>query len=71
MMCDHFKINVARLDLTHGKRWVHLFATSEHSLRDRGPALDVLALMRVKFPESEGYKVTMTHWQARGEEVSA
>ncbi len=40
----------------------HLFATHERSMSNKllEQALDMMHLMCDKFPESEGYKVTMT-----------
>ena len=69
-MTSHFRINVAKAYVGdgHAPRWEHLFATAEHSLRDKVPAYKMLDLMRVKFPESEGYKVDMTYWECRGHE---
>lgn len=67
-MVSHFRINVAKNLQPEAEmpRWQHLFATAEHSLRDKEPAWAMLTLMQEKFPESEGYKVDMTYWECRG-----
>lgn len=49
----HFEINVAK----DGK---HLFATHERSLREEDKAQMVYLLFKMRFPETEGYSVTMT-----------
>lgn len=73
-MFDHFKINVAQRDGTHwdGRpRFVHFFATAPESCRDREKADAVLIALRARFPEEEGFQITMTHWVCRGHEVQA
>lgn len=73
-MFDHFRINVAERDGTNwdgSPRFVHLFATAPESCRDRHRADDVLIAIKARFPEEEGFKVTMTHWVCRGQEVAA
>jgi hypothetical protein len=60
-----YEINVA-----HNGR--HLFATHERSMSNKllEQALDMMRLMCEKFPESEGYEVTMTEWRTTGRKVS-
>lgn len=59
-----YEINVA----LNGK---HLFATHERSLQGKLliDALDVFHLVAEKFPESEGYTVTMTEWKTTRQHV--
>lgn len=73
-MFDHYSINVARQEGTYmdgHPRFIHLFATAPGSCRDRDHADDVLANLRARFPEADGFKITMTHWVCRGEQVPA
>lgn len=67
-MTSHFRINVAKNLQPEAEmpRWLHMFATTEHSLRDKHEAYPMLELMRQKFPETEGYKVDMVYWECRG-----
>lgn len=53
-MQSHYEINVA-------KDGYHLFATAERSLVTESKAKELVALMREKFPESEGYDVTCSY----------
>jgi hypothetical protein len=70
-MTSHFRINVAKrigdetAENPFGQRWQHMFATAEHSLRDKHEAYPMLELMRQKFPETEGYKVDMVYLECR------
>lgn len=48
----HFEINVAK----DGR---HLFGTHERSITDRRDLEKVMRIFREKFPESEGYHVTV------------
>ena len=61
-MEDHFEINVSK----DGK---HLFATAPRSLPscDEKKELDLYILFRQKFPESEGYEISVTKWVCRGQ----
>jgi hypothetical protein len=71
-MFDHYSINVSERDGTHfdGRpRFVHLFATAPGSLRDKAKADDVLIAIKARFPEAEGFKVSMTQWVCRGHAV--
>ena len=73
-MFDHYVINVAQMHGTDafGARFRHIFATAPHSGRLSEPAASaLLATMRARFPEAEGFKVDMTYWVARGTEVEA
>ena len=58
----HYEINIA----LNGK---HLFTTSERSLQSEDRFKQCFALLKEKFPESEGYSVTATHWKCVGQSV--
>lgn len=58
----HYEINVSH----NGK---HLFATAERSLTTLGEAKRVYDKIKKVFPESEGFKLTVTKWQMVGEAV--
>jgi len=49
----HYEINVS----LNGR---HLFATNERSLTNKWDYEKVIPIIREKFPESEGYKVSVT-----------
>ncbi len=55
-MQNHFRINVSL-----GGR--HFFATD---VRDREDAHKVFAVLLAKFPESDGYKISVTRWEGVG-----
>ena len=58
----YYEINVA----LNGK---HLFATAERSIRSESELRRVLITIVEKFPESEGYEVSVTKWETRGKEI--
>lgn len=47
----------------------HLFATAERSVTDMVKASDMYVLFKKKFPECDGYKITVTYWEHRGQQV--
>lgn len=49
---------------------MHLFATNERSITTETEARRVYKLFKNKFPESEGYKVSITYWKKTGYDVS-
>jgi hypothetical protein len=55
-------INVAR----NGK---HVFATAQRSLMIREDAEALFKLLRKKFPEEDGYELTLTRWTQQGETI--
>lgn len=55
----YYEINVS----LNGK---HLFATAERSITNVDKANDVCKLFKEKFPEENGYKITMTKWEKVG-----
>lgn len=48
---------------------VHFFATDERSCKFKSKLEELLKVFRVKFPESEGYKITVTEWQTLGHPI--
>lgn len=58
-MIDYHRINVA-------KDGVYLFATEQGQLSYEWEAKKVYELLKEKFPESEGYEITVTKWEGRG-----
>jgi len=61
-MQNHYEFNIA-LD---GK---HLFATAERSVVTYAHAVTLHKILKRKFPMTEGYEVTCTHWEASGTRV--
>lgn len=55
-----YEINVA-------KNGVHFFATSERSITDKMKLEKVLKVFKEKFPESEGFSLSVTYWETRGQ----
>lgn len=47
----------------------HLFATAERSVTDNHKLQKVYKLFMEKFPEEEGYKVTVEKWEKVGKFV--
>lgn len=58
----HYDINVSR----EGQ---HFFATAERSCTSEQRAKEVWAVLKAKFPESEGWKVSVTLWRTSGQEI--
>ena len=61
-MQSHYEINVS-LD---GR---HLFATAPRSCTTEAEMNRAYAEIVARFPASEGFKVSVTHWQCRGRGV--
>ena len=55
----YYEINVSR----HGR---HLFATAERSITSFTQAEGMYMLFKGKFPESEGYQISVTQWDKVG-----
>ena len=55
----HYEINVSK----DGK---HFFATAERSITSLTKAEEMYMLFKEKFPESEGYEISVTRWENRG-----
>ena len=47
----------------------HLFATAERSVTDGHKLQKVYKLFMEKFPEEEGYKITVTKWEKAGKYI--
>jgi hypothetical protein len=58
-IASHYEINVSLV----GR---HYFATHPRSLTSKDWAWEVLEDFKRRFPASEGFKVTMTFWEAKG-----
>ena len=57
-----FEINISK----NGK---HYFATAERSLITLGEATKVYNELKEFYPESQGFKLSMTKWEKRGKEI--
>jgi hypothetical protein len=58
-MQNHYEINVS----LNGK---HLFATDPRSARDKQKAELLFTVLRAKFPENDGYTISVTRWEGIG-----
>lgn len=58
----YYEINVS----LNGK---HLFATAERSIVSRAQMEETYKLFEEKFPESEGYKLSVTRWERIGSPI--
>lgn len=58
----YYEINVAL-------NGVHFFATAERSCPTYAQAIKVYKELEKRFPASEGYELTLTMWETRGEEI--
>lgn len=58
-MQSHYEINVS----LNGK---HFFATHERSARSFFDAKDILKEFFNRFPSSDGFEITCTHWEVIG-----
>lgn len=59
----HYEINIS----LNGK---HLFATAERSIVSTYQLQKVYNLFKEKFPEEDGYKISVTEWNKVGKEVN-
>lgn len=57
----YYEINVS-------KNKQHFFATAERSITSRSEFQKVFPVIREKFPESEGYKLDVSHWSHSGKQ---
>lgn len=62
-----YEINVAVKN--KNGRWRHLFATDTRSLHTEKDAKELYELFKEKFPESEGYDISVTYWETIGHHV--
>lgn len=58
----HYEINVS-------KNGGHLFATHERSIVSFEKLKEVVSIFQEKFPENEGYEVSVTEWSCTGKSV--
>lgn len=62
-MVDYYRINVSK----DGR---YLFATENGEggggIQSVKHAQEILSLFKQKFPDSEGYRISCIHWEARG-----
>lgn len=58
----YFEINVA-------KNGQHYFATSERSISTVEKAKEIHKKLSESFPESDGYHITVSKWEKRGETI--
>ena len=65
----YYEINVSKLNSKTG-RYEHYFATSERSITNMFKLQTVVDDLKNRFPKSEGFKITCTHWQKIGEEMA-
>lgn len=49
---------------------IHFFATHERSLDSEEKLKRVLIIFKEKFPEAEGYNITVTYWKKIGEFIT-
>lgn len=47
----------------------HFFATSERSIRTLFDLRGIYPVIKEKFPESEGYEITVTKWETKGHDI--
>lgn len=59
----YYEINVA----FHGQ---HFFATAERSLKSEHEAKQVYKAIKEKFPESEGYEISVSRWEKSGRTIN-
>lgn len=48
----------------------HLFATAERSVTTSWNAEKIYNLFKEKFPENEGYKIDVIHWEKFGKSIN-
>ena len=65
----YYEINVSKLNPNTG-RYEHYFATAERSITNMFKLQTVVDDLKNRFPESEGFEITCTHWQKIGEEMA-
>ena len=57
-----FEINISK----NGK---HYFATAERSLTSLGEAYKLYDELKGFYPESQGFKLSLTKWETKGKEI--
>ena len=58
----YYEINIA-------KDGHHFFATAERSITNMVQAKEMYILFKEKFPESEGYEISVTRWDKVGKSI--
>ena len=58
-----YEINVSQ----HGQ---HFFATHERSIVSEHKLKEVYKVFKEKFPETEGYEISVTYWTKSGREIN-
>lgn len=58
----YYEINVS-------KNGYHFFATAERSITTQQQAEKMYKLFKEKFPESEGYSISVTQWNKIGKPI--
>lgn len=58
-----YEINVS----LHGK---HFFATHERSIVNKQKLKEVYNVFKEKFPNEDGYEITVTYWTKSGREIN-
>jgi hypothetical protein len=48
----------------------HFFATAERSITDKQKLKKVYKMFKEKFPEEDGYEITVTYWKHYGERIN-
>lgn len=61
-MGNGYRINIAH----NGK---HLFATEPESIWTKEEAKRIYTILKEKFPESEGYNISVTCWESIGKYI--
>ena len=59
--------NGYRINIAHNGR--HLFATEPESIWTKEEAKRIYTILKEKFPESEGYNISVTCWESIGKQV--
>ena len=59
----YYEINVSK----NGR---HFFVTAERSITTLTQAEGLYMVFKEKFPESEGYKISVTHWENIGRTIN-
>ena len=63
----YYEINVSKFNPDTG-RYEHYFATAERSITNMFKLQKIVDDFKIKFPKSEGFEITYTRWEKKGEE---
>ena len=68
-----YEINVSqqvkRGLISFGGHRQHMFATAERSITTLAQCAQVYGVLKEKFPESEGYQITVSEWRKTGKDI--